>query len=152
MKLTVIGSDYVTVNEDNMQSDELVGIPRIHLIKLLFSEPTQEKINETIKTFNKTNRFVICDNIKFYNDCLKVTAKKFYVENRVGDGIISFFRKNNKVLLNFSKLAGDEKSFVMSPKILTDILRNVEVVQMGKDEFPVVKNLLESWNGNVILE
>jgi hypothetical protein len=83
---------------------------------------------------------------------LKVTAKKFYVENRVGDGIISFFRKNNKVLLNFSKLADDEKSFVMNPRILSDILRNVEVVQMGKDDFPVVKNLLENWNGNVIIE
>ncbi len=151
MRLTKIGQDYVVVNEDNLKDPDLLDIPRIHLIKMSFIEPTKEKIEAVLQLFPRTNRFVIDREIKIYNDALKYTAKKFYVENRVGASIISFFRKNNKVLVNFNRLRALEREFLLSDFVLPDMLRNVEVIQLTKTDFDKVYRMVDGWDGNVVI-
>lgn len=151
MKLTQIGSDYIKINEDNMYDERLLSIPRVHLIKLDFFNPNEEKIRKVIKNFPKTNRYVIENDIRTYNFILRGTSKKYYVSNREGADIISFFRKNNKVLVNFYKLNQFEKVFLLSDKVFEDVLRNAEVIQIGKDIFDEKMEVLENWRGNVIV-
>jgi hypothetical protein len=151
MKLTQIGSDYITISEDNMYDEKLLSIPRVHLIKLDFFNPNEEKIRKIIKNFPKTNRYVIEDNIRIYNFILRGTSKKYYVSNNEGADIISFFRKNNKVLVNFYKLSEFEKIFLLSENVFEDVLRNAEVIQIDKDIFDEKMAVLENWRGNVII-
>lgn len=151
MKLTQIGSDYITISEDNMYDEKLLSIPRVHLIKLDFFNPNEEKIRKIIKNFPKTNRYVIEDNIRIYNFILRGTSKKYYVSNNEGADIISFFRKNNKVLVNFYKLSEFEKIFLLSENVFEDVLRNAEVIQIDKDIFDEKMEVLENWRGNVIV-
>ena len=151
MKLTQIGSDYISINEDNMYDDKLLSIPRVHLIKLDFFNPSEEKIRKVIRSFPKTNRYVIEDNIRTYNFILRGTSKKYYVSNKEGADIISFFRKNNKVLVNFFKLNEFEKVFLLSDKVFEDALRNTEVIQISKEIFDEKMEVLENWRGNVIV-
>jgi hypothetical protein len=80
---------------------------KIHLIEIAFKEPTLEKIDTVIERFPNTNRFIVYDNVKFYNNAFK-NLKKYYVGNKKGDSLISFFRKNNKVLLNMINLSYNE--------------------------------------------
>lgn len=150
MKLTVIGSDYIVINEDNLRDENMLKIPRVHLIELAFQDPTKEKIESVLTLYSKTNRFVISDNIRIYNALLKQTAKKYYVKNTTGIGLISFFRKNNKVLLDATVLSEQEKSFVLDT-LLPDILRNIEVIKVSKSDFEKCKAKLEPWEGNVIV-
>ena len=98
MKLTTLGSDFVTVTEQNLEELSESMDRKIHLIKFNFIEPTREKILFVINTFTKTNRYVISNNIKVYNDVLKTTGKKYYVENERNTNLISYLRKNNKNL------------------------------------------------------
>ena len=49
--------------------------------------------------------------------------------NLSGVGFVSFFRKNNKVLLNIENLSIFEKQFVLSV-CLEDVLKNIEVIQL----------------------
>lgn len=151
MKLTQIGSDYIKINEDNMYDEKLLSIPRVHLIKLDFFNPNEEKIRKVIRNFPKTNRYVIEDNIRIYNFILRGTSKKYYVSNSGGADVISFFRKNNKVLVNFFKLTEFEKVFLLSDKVFEDVLRNTEVIQIDKDIFDEKMEILENWRGNVIV-
>ena len=151
MKLTQIGSDYISINEDNMYDDKLLSIPRVHLIKLDFFNPSEEKIRKVIRSFPKTNRYVIEDNIRTYNFILRGTSKKYYVSNKEGADVISFFRKNNKVLVNFFKLNEFEKVFLLSDKVFEDALRNTEVIQISKEIFDEKMEVLENWRGNVIV-
>lgn len=151
MKLTQIGSDYIKINEDNMYDEKLLSIPRVHLIKLDFFNPNEEKIRKVIRNFPKTNRYVIEDNIRIYNFILRGTSKKYYVSNSDGADVISFFRKNNKVLVNFFKLTEFEKIFLLSDKVFEDVLRNTEVIQIDKDIFDEKMEVLENWRGNVIV-
>ena len=148
MRLTRLGSDYVSISEDSI--DKFLNIPRIHLIKLNFFNPTEDKIKKVLQLYPKTRRFVIEDNIRIYNQALKRTNKKFYVENSEGIGFISFFRKNNKVLLNITKLSTFEKQFALNI-CLEDILRNIEVIQLEEEDFEEYKEVFEKWSGNVIL-
>lgn len=160
MKITKIGSDYVTVNEENMKDEELINIPRIHLIKFDFDSPTKEKVEGVITLFSKTNRFVVSRHIRLYNSILKNTTKKFYVENRPGQSLISFFRKNNKVLLNVNNLSDNEKRFVLEEDkgtgsfngVFSDILHNIEVIQMRHEVFKIFEDILQNWRGNVIID
>ena len=153
MKITTIGTDFISINENNINDKSLRDIPRVHLIKLDFKEPTEEKIQKVMEIWDKTNRFVVSDNIKLYNNFLKTTAKKYYICNRSGDKLLSFLRKNNKVLLIFNNLSQFDKSYIFSsPDILTDLLRNVEVIQISKSQFDMYRNQFEGWNGNVIIE
>ena len=111
MRVTNFGSDYIRIDEDNIEDDLLLSIPRVHLIKLDFMKPTEAKVRKVLDLYPKTNRFVIETNIKTYNYILRGTNKKYYVENAVGSKIITFFKKNNKVLVNFNNLSSGEKTF-----------------------------------------
>lgn len=146
--MTKLGTDYICISEDNVK--QYVSLPRVHLIKMKFFNPTEEKIKNVLGTYPKTKRFVIEDNIRVYNRALKRTNKKFYVENVEGIGFISFFRKNNKVLLNVTKLSVYEKQFALSV-CLDDILRNIEVIQLEQSDFDEYREQFEKWSGNVIL-
>ena len=93
MRITNKGTDYIVIDEETINSKELQAIPRVHLIKLDFEKPTDSKIRKVLDLFPKTNRYVIEDNIKTYNNILKYTNKKYYVENTPGASIITFFKK-----------------------------------------------------------
>lgn len=103
----------------------------MHLIKLDFSHPTKEKVKTVINHFPHTNRYVVSNNIKFYNYMLK-NNKKYYVENEKGDSLVSFFKKNNKILLNMNNLTNVELQFIMND--IHDVLNNVEVIFIGKKD------------------
>lgn len=152
MKLTELGTDYVTITEKNLDSLSEDADRKIHLIKLNFDEPNRDKILSVIDTFTKTNRYVISNNIKTYNDVLKTTGKKYYIENEKGTNLISYLRKNNKILLNFSNLRKNELDLMLDEKMLLDLLRNVEVIQIGADLYEKYTGIFNSWDGNLILE
>lgn len=115
-----------------------------------FVSPSKQYIERIQTLFPKTNRYIVDSNIRIYNEYLKYTVKKFYVENTVDIPLVSFFRKNNKILLNFNRLKPLEMEFLLST--LSDLLRNVEVVQMNERTFNDYKHILQEWDGNVILE
>lgn len=151
MKLTKIGYDIIKVNETNYDYDKYQKIKRVHLIKFDFKHPTYQIIKNTLNLFPRTNRFVIDNNIKEYNSILRRTEKKYYVMNKTGFKIISFFRKNNKILLNFINLSKEEKDFFLIDDIFEDVLRNVEVIAIDKKIHDEKIEILDSWNGNCIL-
>jgi hypothetical protein len=150
MKITKMGSDYVCISELNIADESLLKIPRIHLIKLDFKEPTFDKVEYVLKTFNSTNRFVIDDNVKFYNDILRNTNKKYYIANTENDKIITFFKRNNKVLLDTTKLGILEKAFVFSVA-LADVLSNTEVIIVSQKHYKDNPGPYNTWSGNLIL-
>jgi len=151
MRITEIGSDLVEIDEENLNDKKLLEIPRIHLIKLSFKLLTEYKIKKVLELFDRTNRFIIDDNIRIYNDFLKKTNKKFYVSNKIGTKLISFLRKNNKILLNLNFLSLHERDFICGEGIFCDLLENLEVIRMTKEDFESHRKLLEKWNGNVII-
>jgi hypothetical protein len=149
MKLTVPGKDIITVDESSL--DSLHADIKIHLIKFKFSQPTQSKIDKVFLSYPHTNRFIIDNNVKIYNDVLKSTSKKYYVMNRASqEGLISFFRKNNKVLLCIPNLIPAERRFVLT-HALDDVLRNLEIIMIDKPNFEANVDKFKAWNGNVIL-
>jgi hypothetical protein len=150
MKLTQIGTDYIIVNEENLKDEKMLAIPRVHLIEMAFTDPTKEKIDAVFTLYPKTNRFIISDNIRIYNAILKETSKKYYVKNTSGVGFITFFRKNNKVLLDTTALLDSEKTLILDT-LLSDILRNIEVIKITKEDFDKYKTILDPWDGNVIV-
>lgn len=150
MKITVPNLDYIIVNEENLKDEKMLAIPRVHLIELAFTDPTKEKIDAVFTLYPKTNRFIISDNIRIYNAILKETSKKYYVKNTVGVGFITFFRKNNKVLLDTTVLSDSEKTHILDT-LLSDILRNIEVIKITKADFDKYKTILDPWDGNVIV-
>lgn len=152
MKLTKIGIDYVTINENFLKNEDVSKYSKIHIINLEFVSPTREKVEAVLNLFNKTNRYVISDNIRFYNDILKYTTKKYYVMNNAGNPLITFLRKNNKVLLNVSNLNDTEINMIMQKNIIEDILRNIEVIMLKRKIYNVINEALENWNGNVIIQ
>lgn len=150
MKITKVGSDFVTISETNLADPSLLEIPRIHLIKLAFKSPSYEKVEYVLKTFKSTNRFVIENNIKFYNDILRNTNKKYYISNTEDDKIITFFKKNNKVLLDTTKLSVLERAFVFSVS-LEDVLNNTEVIIVTVKNYKENPAPYNNWSGNLIL-
>lgn len=151
MRITTIGSDYIRVNERNYNSEVFKKISRIHLIKLDFIDPTYVIVRNIIKMFPRTNRFVIEDHIREYNSILKKTEKKYYVMNKKGSDIISFFRKNNKILLNLMNLSKEERDFFLMDGIFDDVLRNTEVIALSKKIYDEKIEILDTWRGNVIV-
>ncbi len=151
MRITSIGSDYISVNEENYGSDAYQSISRVHLIKLDFAMPTLDLVNQVLHLFQKTNRFVIEDNIREYNSILRRTEKKYYVMNQIGADIISFFRKNNKILLNFMNMSKEERDFFLMEGIFEDVLRNTEVIGVSKRIYDEKMEVLDKWKGNVII-
>jgi hypothetical protein len=151
MKITQIGKDYIRVDEDDLTRDSIV-YRKIHLIYLDFRSPTKSKIESILKTFPKTNRYIVSeDKIKTYNYVLKNTSKKYYVKNTKISNFISFFRKNNKILVDFYNLSEYEKLFLLSDDVFIDLLRNVEVIIVSKNIFDEKEEILNNWNGNVII-
>lgn len=145
-----MGSDYICVSEANIADPTLLKIPRIHLIKLDFKDPTYEKVEYVLKTFNSTNRFVIDGNVKFYNDILRNTNKKYYIANTERDKLLTFFKRNNKVLLDTTQLGILERAFVFSVA-LEDVLSNTEVIIVSHKNYKENPGPYNNWSGNLIL-
>jgi hypothetical protein len=152
MRITSIGSDYIVINEESINDREFQAIARVHLIKLDFEKPTDSKVYKVLDLFPKTNRYVIENNIKHYNSILKHTNKKYYVENAVGTPVITFFKKNNKVLVNFNNFSDIEKKFLLESDSFADVLKNTEVIMINQDGYDKFKLVLENWSGNVIID
>lgn len=151
MRITAVGTDLIIVNEDNYDSDSFQKIPRVHLIKLDFAIPTHELVNQVLYLFPKTNRFIVNDNIREYNSILRRTEKKYYVMNKKGADIISFFRKNNKILLNLMNLTKEERDFFLMEGVFEDLLRNTEVIALNKKVYDEKMEVLDKWKGNCII-
>lgn len=151
MRITSVGSDYIVVNEDNYGSNQFQKITRVHLIKLDFAMPTNDLVNQVLYLFPKTNRFVIEDNIREYNSILRRTEKKYYVMNKKKADIISFFRKNNKILLNLMNLSKEERDFFLMEGVFEDVLRNTEVIAISKKIYDEKIEVLDKWKGNCII-
>lgn len=151
MRITKIGSDYIVVNEENYDSNEYQKIHRVHLIKFDFAMPTFDLVNQVLHLFPKTNRFVIDDNIREYNSILRNTEKKYYVMNKKDADIISFFRKNNKVLMNLMNLSKEERDFFLMQGIFEDVLKNIEVIAMSKKIYDEKIEILDKWKGNCLI-
>jgi len=151
MRITKIGTDLISLNERNFSDSRFQNIQRVHLIKLDFQEPTRILIDRVLNLFPKTNRFVIEDNIRDYNSILKRTSKKYYVMNKIGAEIISFFRKNNKILLNFNNLSLEEQNFFLMDGVFDDVLKNTEVIAINKDMHDMKMEILDKWKGNVVI-
>lgn len=149
MKIAFVGSDFIELNEDNIY--DFVDKEKVHLIKLNFREPTEELILDVINKYPNTNRYVISNNIKLYNDVLKNTTKKYYIENTENTKIITFFRKNNKILFNFNNVNKKVREFLLD-NFLFDILKNVEVIMIDKNSYKLKESIFQNWSGNVILE
>lgn len=149
MRITKQNSDYVVIDEDSI--NKYLDIERVHIIELLFFKPTERKIKKVLELYPKTNRYVISDNIRTYNYILKGTSKKYYVMNIPGALLITFFKKNNKVLVNFDNLSTFERQFLLMDENFGDVLRNTEVIMVDKGVFEEKKSFLESWSGNVIV-
>ena len=150
MKITTIGKDLLTVSENNINNIRISNEDKIHLVKFDFFYPTPEKIKRTLTIFKNTNRYIICNNIKIYNYVLKYTSKKYYIMNMPDSHIITFLRKNNKILFNFLNLnVLDSQFFLMNN--FEDLLKNVEVIVVDKEIFKEKEELLKKWNGDVII-
>ena len=149
MKYTVYGKDWLEIDEQNYLTEKETN-HKLHLLKLCFNEPTYKKIATVMDNFPKTNRYIIDDNIRYYNGILK-GRKKYYVANREGDKLFSFFKRNNKILLDFDKLTTTEHDFIIEN--IEDILSNVEVIKTSKmDELSnFARTCLNEWNGNVLI-
>jgi len=151
MRTTEIGTDYITIDEESINDKRLQKIPRVHLIKLAFERPTDSKVRKVLDLFPKTNRYVIDDNIKLYNNILKYTNKKYYVENSVYSSAITFFKKNNKVLVNFGNFSDVDKKYLLDISVFEDVLKNTEVIIIDQENYEKFKSVLEKWSGNVII-
>lgn len=146
MKTSIKGTDWIVINEENYKTQE--EIRKFHLIKLEFIKPTVEKVNTVIEKFTLTNRYIIQNNIRFYNDMLKA-RKKYYIENLPGSNFVSFIKKNNKILLNIENLSYVQKRLFEEEH--EDVLRNVEVLSMNDSTFEEWEDKLRYWSGNVLL-
>jgi hypothetical protein len=151
MRITEIGSDYISVNEENYNSSVYQSISRIHLIKFDFAIPTHSLVSQVLSLYPKTNRFVVEDNIREYNSILRTTEKKYYVMNKRGSDIISFFRKNNKILFNFTNLSREEQDFFLMDGVFDDVLRNTEVIAVTKEMYDQKIEVLDKWKGNCLI-
>ena len=137
----MFGSDYVEINENNI--NDYIDILKIHLIKLDFSDPTEKLILEVLEKYPNTNRFIISNNIKIYNDVLRNTTKKYYIENTKNTKILTFFRKNNKILFNFNNVNKKVKDFLLD-NFLFDILKNVEVIIIDNNSFVLKEQIFQN--------
>jgi hypothetical protein len=71
--------------------------------------------------------------------------------NKKGSDIISFFRKNNKILLNLLNLSKEERDFFLMEGIFEDVLKNIEVIAMNKKIYDEKLEVLDKWKGNCII-
>lgn len=151
--ITVPGKDIIVVDEQSYENNVSYDY-KVHLIRLKFDNPNDDKMRWVIDTFKKTNRYVIDTiNIRYYNYYLKRTNLKYYIINILQDwkGIVSFFKKNNKVLFDITKLSDFERLFVMNVA-LEDVLANAEVILISKEDYTDKQKVLEQWKGDVIID
>jgi len=152
MKFTIPGKDVIRVTEDDyIEKNVVKSSTKIHLIKFDFINPTFEKIDWVLETYPDTNRFIVADNIRVYNTFLKQTNKKYYIENKEGNTLITFFKKNNKVLLNFFTLDKDTFDFVFNC-CFEDVLYNTEVIYISQEMYEDKQDVINLWKGNVIIK
>ena len=146
MIITKNGIDVITLNEKDQDVVFSKHNPdkKVHLIKLLYSDPSEKLLDEILLKFPLTNRFIVDDNIKFYNWYFKTKTKKYYVENICGVGIFSFFKKNNKILLNFKNLYKEDLEYLLLPDVFTDILKNLEIIELTPKMFEIKKDILKN--------
>ena len=145
--------DYIEVDESWLRNNENVIQRKVHLVKICFNTPTEDKLDQLLYILPRTNRFIIDNHIRIYNDFFKKTKKKFYVENTVKDEnrFVSFLRKNNKVLLDFTKIKSPNLMYVLYELVWEDLLSNIEIIKMDKTCFELYKDHLTFWDGNIIL-
>lgn len=105
-----------------------------------------------LELYPKTNRYVISNEIRTYNYILKSTSKKYYVKNIQGSPLVTFIKKNNKILFDFGCLSTFEKQFLLLNDVFVDLLRNTEVIMIDQKTFDEKKDILDSWSGNVIIQ
>jgi hypothetical protein len=151
MKLTIQGTHYITVTEESLVNS--IPTQKIHLIKIALKSPEPKAIEAILQLFPNTNRYVVSSsaNIRLYNEVFKTSAKKYYVENDTNIRLVSFLRKNNKILLNINNLSPHNKQFINNEPVLEDTLRNVEVVLCSNDFYELWKSLFTTWSGNLII-
>lgn len=142
--------DYIEVDENWLDKQSGIIDKKFHLVKLLFCNPTKEVLDKILKILPKTNRFIIEDNVKFYNGYFKQTNKKYYVENIGEENFITFLRKNNKILINFNRLSQDVQYFLFDVYI-EDLLNNVEIIKVNQDLYEDFYWYFKNWNGNIII-
>lgn len=150
--ITVPGRDIIVVSEENLTSGEDYNY-KVHLVRLKFNNPTDDKMEWVMQTFRKTNRYVIdINHIRYYNYYLKRTNLKYYIINTADTwrGLISFFKRNNKVLLDFTQLSMFEKQFVLNVS-LQDVISNAEVLLMDKEDYTNHLDIFNQWKGDIIL-
>lgn len=153
MKFTRIGVDYVTITEEYIRNLESPPTQKIHLIKIDIKSPDYKSMEAITMLYPETNRYVIssASNIRIYNEFFKKLQKKYYVENGSNSKLVSFLRKNNKILLNICNLNSHDYAFVNNANILADLLWNCEVVQAPMVYYDMWKQLFSSWSGNLII-
>lgn len=145
--------DYIEVDEKWLIENNRVLDKKIHLVKLCFKFPCAEQIEQVMDLLPKTNRFIVEDNIKTYNTFFKQTKKKYYVENTFADEkrFISFLRKNNKILLDLSKISNVMLRYFIFEVAWDDLLKNVEILKMTSNDFNERFDSLREWTGNIIV-
>ena len=145
--------DYIEVDEQWLRNNEHVFERKVHLVKICFSYPTEEKLDQLLYVLPKTNRFIIDGHIKIYNDYFKKTKKKFYVENTVKDEerFISFLRKNNKILMDLTKIQSFNLRHILFEIVWEDLLSNVEIIKMKRVDYELYREHLLNWDGNLII-
>ena len=150
---TTPGNQIIRITEHNYLTDTPNIQSKIHIIRLDFDNPDNTKMEWVISKFPQTRRFVV-DNIhiKYYNYFLKRTNLKYYVinTNNRWNGIVSFYKRNNKVLLDTTQLTDNEKSFVFYS--MKDVLFNTEVIIISKNDYNKNKQSIDNWKGNCIIE
>ena len=150
-RLTIVGTDYIVLDEDNVEKEREAHEGKVHLIELRFREPEERLVKRVVDLFPETRRYVISDYIRFYNLFFKgLRDKKYYVQNTVGENLFIFLKRNNKVLLNFNVMRQVERELVLED--LRTILDYVEVVKVDQEIFEDQKKVFRPWKGNVIVE
>lgn len=151
IKITKPGTDIIVITDEDYHNDTQME-NKIHLIRLAFDDPTTEKMSWVTESFYKTHRYIIdSENIRFYNGFFKRTNKKYYVINDSKTmGLISFFKKNNKVLLDVTALTEFDRMYALNVAFL-DILKNTEVIIISQEDFDAHVDELSMYNGNCII-
>ncbi len=152
IKITKPGTDIIVISDMDYNRNTQIE-DKVHLIRLSFSNPTVDKMNWVVNTFYKTHRYIIdSEHIRFYNGFFKQTNKKYYVindENTIG--LISFFKRNNKVLLDITALSEFDRMYVLNVAF-KDVLGNTEVIIISKEDCDDHLDELSTYNGNCIIE
>lgn len=71
--------------------------------------------------------------------------------NVEGNSIVSFFKRNNKVVLNTFRLSEYERDFLEQDEFLIDLLSNLEVMITNRLYYQRKQNIFQVWPGNLIL-